>query len=84
MNGVIKNTTCFKEHKEARKVCQNTGCRHWMSCKRYMNCSIIAAESGSRTLQEIGDLHDLTRMRICQIEKAAIKKIKEKLLKSNS
>ena len=78
MDPIVKNTTCFKEHKKFRKNCENKGCRQWLNCKKFLNCAVIAAEEGSRTLQEIGDLHGLTRMRICQIEKSALKKIKEK------
>ena len=32
------------------------------------------------TLEEIGNIFKVTRMRICQIEKRAIEKIKEKLI----
>ena len=73
---ILKNTTCFKEHKDCKVNCLNKSCRHWIKCKKYLNCSIIAAEDGPMTLQTIGDLYGLTRMRICQIEKMAIKKIK--------
>lgn len=31
------------------------------------------------TLQQIGDIHGLTRMRVCQIEKRAIEKVKQEL-----
>ena len=79
MDHIVKNTTCFKEHKKFGKECKNKSCRQWVSCAEYLNCAVIAAEKGSRTLQEIGDLHGLTRMRICQIEKSALRKIKEKL-----
>tara|TARA_Y100001970_G_C14050872_1_gene758859 strand:+ start:233 stop:367 length:135 start_codon:yes stop_codon:yes gene_type:complete len=41
---------------------------------------LLAAKEGPRTLQQIGDLHGLTRMRICQIEKIAIEKIKKYIL----
>lgn len=40
------------------------------------NCAIIAANSGdTMTLNEIGQINNVTRMRICQIEKTIIKKI---------
>jgi DNA-directed RNA polymerase sigma subunit (sigma70/sigma32) len=45
-----------------------------------MNCSIIAAENGKMTLREIGEILGLTRMRICQIEKRALLKIKDSLM----
>jgi len=48
-----------------------------MDCKNKNNCILVAAKDGNRTLQEIGDLFGLTRMRICQIEKAALNKLKQ-------
>ncbi len=75
--GKNKNKTCFSEHKRNKVPCENKSCRQWMDCKNKLNCVIIAAEDGPRTLQEIGDLHGLTRMRICQIEKIALRKIKQ-------
>lgn len=71
-----KNKTCFANCKAGKKSCVNKSCRAWFDCKQYKNCSIIAAEEGPMTLQNIGDLFKLTRMRICQIEKNAIQKIK--------
>ena len=72
----LKRLTCFDKCKLEESVCSNKKCRMWLNCESKFNCTIIAAEDGPRTLQEIGDLHGLTRMRICQIEKSALKKIK--------
>ena len=74
-------TACFDIHKKLKLKCRNTDCRQWMKCDEKFNCSLIAAEDGPMTLQAIGNLHGLTRMRICQIEKSAIKKIKTMYLK---
>ena len=52
-------------------MCKNTSCRAWFDCKQYNNCVLLASEDGPMTLQNIGDLFKLTRMRICQIEKIA-------------
>ena len=81
MDKVLSNKTCFKEHMEKDKSCQNQSCRQWMACKKFNNCAIIASREGPRTLQQIGDLCGLTRMRICQIEKSALKKIREYVFK---
>ena len=72
-----KNKTCFSNCKAKNISCKNKTCRAWFDCKKHNNCSIIAADKGPMTLQNIGDLFKLTRMRICQIEKNAISKIKE-------
>lgn len=74
---IDKNKTCFANCKSSNTRCINKKCRAWFNCKQYKNCSIIAAEAGPMTLQNIGDLFKLTRMRICQIEKNAIQKIKD-------
>ena len=80
-NLIVPNTTCFAEHKRHNAICQKSSCRHFMACEKKLNCSLIAAEEGPMTLQNIGDLHKLTRMRICQIEKSAINKIKNIIFK---
>lgn len=72
---VLEDTTCFKEHKDANQDCENTGCRYWIDCDSANNCTMIAADKGPMTLQEIGDIFGVTRMRICQIEKSVLKKL---------
>ena len=52
-----------------------------MQCKKSQNCCINAAKENEKiTLQDIGDIFNVTRMRICQIEKIAISKIRDKIL----
>jgi len=75
---ILNNTTCFKEHQKHNVPCKKTSCRHWMSCENFQNCSILAANIGPLTLQEIGDIFGVTRMRICQIEKTVIQKLANK------
>ncbi len=83
MDKVLNKTTCFKEHLENNKSCRQTDCRQWMKCDKFNNCAIIASRGGPKTLQEIGDLCGLTRMRICQIEKSALKKVRDFMEKQN-
>ncbi len=77
MGKLKPNRTCFSNCKVLSIECKNKSCRQWFDNKEYKNCIIIAAEDGPMTLQSIGDLFKLTRMRICQIEKNAMKKIRE-------
>ena len=72
-----KTKTCFSNCRKNKTPCINKQCRAWFKCDKHFNCTILAAEEGPMTLQKIGDLFGLTRMRICQIEKNAIKKIKD-------
>jgi DNA-directed RNA polymerase specialized sigma subunit len=73
---------CFNYHKQNVSNCENKICRYWISNKNNNNCCLnTAKEKENMTLEEIGNIFNVTRMRICQIEKKAINKIKEKLLK---
>ena len=46
-----------------------------MNCPSALNCAIIGGEQGKWILKDIGEIFDVTRMRICQIEKEIIKKL---------
>ena len=75
---------CFEYNNNHKKNCEKETCRYWIDQKRYVNCCLIAANNESNdveekfTLQDIGDIFKVTRMRICQIEKIAVKKLKVK------
>ena len=76
---------CFEYNNECKTNCEKRTCRYWMDHQKYQNCCLIASKDESRnastekfTLQDIGDIFKVTRMRICQIEKIAIKKLKDK------
>jgi len=53
--------------------------RHYIMSEKYNNCCICAAESGPKTQEEIGIFLGMSKMRISQIEKSALKKLKKKL-----
>lgn len=72
---------CYEYCKSKSKNCKESNCRYWLDNKVTNNCTIIAAKiEKNMTLEEIGNIFKVTRMRICQIEKRAIEKIKEKLV----
>jgi len=73
---VIEGITCFSVQDKLNVNCQRKQCQHWISHSESNNCVIIAAQQGPRTLQEIGRIYGLTRMRICQIEKSIYEKIR--------
>jgi len=70
--------TCFGFHQKFDVKCQKRECRQWIECGKDLNCTIISARRGPKTLQEIGDIFGLTRMRVCQLEKSILKKIQRK------
>ena len=76
VSNVVEGVTCFSVHGKYNVDCQRTGCKNWIGNKPSNNCVLIAAQEGPRTLQDIGKFFNLTRMRICQIEKSIYGKIK--------
>ena len=72
---------CFELHDKEGVECQNKSCRMWINCKQGQNCTLIASKNGPLSLQEIGDILGVTRMRICQIEKKVVNKISNMIIK---
>ena len=76
-NRVVDGTTCFAVQAKAGVDCQRKKCPHWIPHPEGHNCVMIAAQEGPHTLQKIGQIYGLTRMRICQIEKSIFEKIRK-------
>ena len=66
---------CFNFCNERNVACQKKSCRHWIEHDASRNCTILSSQEGPKTLQEIGEIFGVTRMRICQLEKKILKKI---------
>lgn len=75
--GIVQNTTCFEVQAKYNVNCRRKNCKHWIEHPESNNCVIIAAKNGPYTLEKIGQIYDLTRMRICQIEKNIFEKIRK-------
>ena len=71
--------TCYEAHETTNKACRKRECRLWLRSPEHQNCSVIAARTGPKTLQEIGDIFGVTRMRICQIEKIILDKLSKSI-----
>ena len=76
-NKVVDGTTCFTVTAAAGVDCQRQKCQHWIPFSEGQNCVHIAAKEGPHTLQKIGQIYGLTRMRICQIEKGIFEKVRK-------
>ena len=74
---ISQGITCFSVLAEHNTNCERTKCPQWISYPEGNNCVMITAGKGTHTLQEIGKIYGLTRMRICQIEKNIYEKIKK-------
>lgn len=72
---IIEGETCFSIQRKHNVSCERTKCFHWIENTPNCNCVLIAAQNGPKTLQEIGDMFALSRMRICQIEKGILQKL---------
>ena len=69
---------CFNYHNKNKTKCQRRKCRYWIDMNTSANCGLIVSNNQNKiTLEDIGNIFKVTRMRICQIEKQAIKKIRE-------
>lgn len=67
---------CFDYHNKTKENCEKINCRYWINCKESQMCCInLCKTSNHLTLEDVGKIFGVTRMRICQIEKAAIKKL---------
>jgi len=74
---------CTTACKQNDVSCPNKECRYWIEYEEDLNCSFIAIDKneGGLTLREVGDRIGVSFVRICQIEKAAVQKLKKKLQK---
>jgi hypothetical protein len=72
---------CFDHHKINKIKCNKIKCKYWIKSAQCQNCCLVGAlKSKNLTLQDVGEIFGVTRMRICQIEKNAIQKLKDKIL----
>lgn len=75
-DNVSPTETCYSAHAKFGAKCTRSDCRYWLSNPKHMNCAILASREGPKTLEEVGQLFNLTRMRICQIESGIKKKLR--------
>ena len=68
--------TCFAANKQEKILCKKETCRYWISHTASNNCVLIEAQRGPKTLQNVGKIFGITRMRVCQIEKKIIQKLR--------
>jgi len=74
---ILLDETCYSMHEKYEVSCQRKSCNNWINHPTEKNCILIASKSGPKTLQDVGKIYGLTRMRICQIEKNIYEKLKK-------
>ena len=68
---------CAKDSLESESVCNKKDCRLWMDYDKDLNCSLISVKkNGKLTLNQVGDRLGISYVRVSQIEKQAVKKLK--------
>ena len=73
----IENETCFSAHERLALDCKKESCRCWFENFEALNCINIATKRGPEKQEKIGEHFGLTRMRVCQIEKSILYKIRK-------
>lgn len=74
---IIENETCFSMHEQMNLECKKQSCRCWFDNPDFNNCVNLAAKKGPEKQEKIGDYFGLTRMRVCQIEKNILHRIRK-------
>ena len=59
-DNIIKNTTCFTEHKNRNLCCKKNQCKNWMDHEGSLNCAVIGASKGKWILRDIGAVFNVT------------------------
>ena len=74
---------CVASCKACDVACPNSDCEHWMDYEEDLNCSLVAVEKypSGLTLREVGERLHISFVRVCQIEKAALQKLKKRIQK---
>jgi len=78
MNKIIR---CKKTNNFILYPCEDRGCDWFIKKKSFCNCSIVAENYGPFNLEEVGKMMGVTHEWVRQIEKEALKKLKELLIK---
>lgn len=76
-NKIIEKDTCFMAHERLNLPCKKQTCRCWFDNSDNLNCVNLAARKGPEKQEQIGQYFGLTRMRVCQIEKSILYKIRK-------
>ena len=71
---------CFDIYEKYNLPCDEKSCRRWVDHPEDLNCSVICANKNDTglSLREVSERMGVTHVRVQQIEKAALAKLKKK------
>jgi len=76
---------CVKKCYLANEPCTQTECRLHMNFSEDLNCTVIAVKKhGPMTLEEIGNRHQISTVRIKQILDVTLLKLKKRFTRENT
>jgi len=76
---------CAKDCYMARVSCRNEECRLHLDYEEDLNCTLVTIHKhGPLTLEQIGQRHQVSTVRIKQILDATLLKLKKTLVKENT
>tara|TARA_Y100000593_G_scaffold61446_1_gene113864 strand:- start:8566 stop:8886 length:321 start_codon:yes stop_codon:yes gene_type:complete len=72
---------CVAACESAQVSCPNKECRYWIDYADDLNCTFVTVDKneGGLTLREIGERLGVSFVRVCQIEKGVLEKLKKKI-----
>ena len=74
--------SCKQECVDSSVCCEATKCRHWIDFDEDLNCSLVSADKGPLTLDEISRRLGMSLVRVKQIEDKALVKLKKRVAKT--
>jgi hypothetical protein len=83
LDGETHERKCTRACIDYDVSCPNTECRHWISHEEDLNCTLVCVDKHEDgvTLREVGERLGISFVRVCQIEKKAIQKLKKRIEK---
>ena len=71
---------CFDIYEKYNLPCDEKACRRWVDYPEDLNCSVICANKNDTglVLRDVAERMGVTYVRVQQIEKAALTKLKKK------
>jgi hypothetical protein len=72
-----KAIDCFNTLQE--ETCQKSNCKYWFGDVEFKNCSIGAAANGGHTFADIGQVFNISRAKVCQIERSIFDVLRKSL-----